>query len=73
MEYQGVLRIRLLRQAKGLTQEEVAHALAMRQPTYSFLESGRLRPSKRQVSLLEAYFGEPVEKLLKPWKPRKEG
>jgi transcriptional regulator with XRE-family HTH domain len=68
----SALRMYLLHLSQGMTQKEIAERLEMYQPTYSLLESGRLKPYRRQAKLLEEYFGEPIERLLRPWKPKKK-
>ncbi|MBT9174059.1 MAG: hypothetical protein DDT21_02470 [Syntrophomonadaceae bacterium] len=66
----GVRRMRLLRQAEGLTQKEIARRIGLPQWVYSLIESGRLKPSERQARVLEDFFREPVEKLLRLWRQK---
>lgn len=65
-----ILQLKLMRMAKGLSQSEVAEELSLPQSVYSLLETGRLKPSAVQAHKLEAFFGEPIEKLVRPWRQR---
>jgi transcriptional regulator with XRE-family HTH domain len=61
-----MLRIRVWRLLEGLTQEEAARKLGLSQLTYSYLESGRLRPTPDQLERLRRTFGDRTERVLQP-------
>jgi len=59
-----MLRVRELREAKGIQQKELAIDLSVSQPTISDWESGRKVPSARSTQKLADYFGVSVDYLL---------
>ena len=67
LEAKGVammLRVRELREAKGIQQKELAIDLGVSQPTISDWESGRKVPSAKSTMKLADYFGVSVDFLL---------
>jgi transcriptional regulator with XRE-family HTH domain len=58
-----VLRLRFWRLAQGLTQVEAARRLRMSHLTLSYLETGRLRPTGRDLERLRRAFGSQAERL----------
>lgn len=59
-----MVRIRELREAKGMQQKELAIDLCVSQPTISDWESGRKVPSARSTQKLAAYFNVSIDYLL---------
>lgn len=59
-----MVRIRELREAKGMQQKELAIDLHVSQPTISDWESGRKIPSARSTQKLADYFGVSIDYLL---------
>jgi len=60
-----MLRIRLLRKQKGLSQREIEERLRIPHVTYSLLEMGRLtRPTNSVQASIENFFGHSVKYLL---------
>lgn len=55
--------IKLMRQKKGLTQEEVADAVGVSRQTIIAMEKGNYEPSLRLALLLANFFGMSVEDL----------
>jgi transcriptional regulator with XRE-family HTH domain len=49
-------RLKLWRMQEGLTQSEAAQRLGLGESTLALLESGRMRPSSRQLKQLERSF-----------------
>ena len=56
-------RIRQGREAKGLTQEELAEALEVSRQTIGSLENGRYNPSILLAFKLARYFGTTIEDI----------
>jgi transcriptional regulator with XRE-family HTH domain len=52
-----MLRLRLTRLSRGLSQAEMARQLRMSHLTLGYLENGRLAPSQRDLERLRAVFG----------------
>lgn len=59
-----MVRVRELREAKGMQQKELAIDLRVSQPTISDWESGRKVPSARSTQKLADYFGVTIDYLL---------
>lgn len=59
-----MIRIRELREAKGIQQKELAIDLCVSQPTISDWESGRKVPSAKNTLRLADYFGVSIDHLL---------
>lgn len=59
-----MIRIRELREAKGMQQKELAIDLGVSQPTISDWESGRKVPSARSTQKLADYFNVSIDYLL---------
>lgn len=59
-----MIRIRELREAKGIQQKELAIDLCVSQPTVSDWESGRKIPSAKSTLKLADYFGVSIDYLL---------
>ena len=59
-----MIRIRELREAKGMQQKELAIDLCVSQPTISDWESGRKVPSARSTQKLASYFNVTTDYLL---------
>ena len=59
-----MLRVRELREAKGIQQKELAIDLGVSQPTVSDWESGRKVPSAKSTAKLADNFGVSVDYLL---------
>ena len=59
-----MLRVRELREARGIQQKELAIDLGVSQPTISDWESGRKVPSAKSTLKLADYFGVSVDYLL---------
>lgn len=57
------LDIRSTRQAKGLSQVQLAEAIGVGQPTISMWESGEMQPSVRNAVKLARALGVSVEDL----------
>ena len=54
-------RLRELREAKGLTQEELAKALGVTRQTVIAIEKGRYDPSLRLAFKIARFFGVKIE------------
>jgi transcriptional regulator with XRE-family HTH domain len=63
-----VLRLRLERQKRQLSQQTVAVLARIDQPELSEFETGKLRPSKPKLQRLADLFGVAPEDLLRPMK-----
>ena len=59
-----MIRVRELREAKGIQQKELAIDLNVSQPTISDWESGRKVPSAKSTQKLADYFGVTIDYLL---------
>lgn len=59
-----MIRVRELREARGLQQKELAIDLCVSQPTISDWESGRKVPSAKSTQKLADYFGVSIDYLL---------
>lgn len=58
-----MLRLRFWRLSEGLTQAKAARRLGMSHLTLGYLESGRLRPGKRDLGRLRAVFGNQADRM----------
>ena len=67
-----MLKFKLWRLQEGLTQEEAAGHLGIGVSTLAILESGRLRPTTRQIEQLRRTFGASAEALFEPVSERIE-
>lgn len=56
-------RLEEIRKARGLRQEELAHALAVSRQTISSLEKGRYNPSILLAFKIARYFGLTIEDI----------
>ncbi|CAI1493095.1 MULTISPECIES: helix-turn-helix transcriptional regulator [Thermococcus] len=56
-------RLRDLREAKGLTQEELARALGVTRQTIIAIEKGRYDPSLRLAFKIARFFGVKIEDI----------
>jgi putative transcriptional regulator len=63
VKYQVANRLRELRQAQGLTQEQLGQALGVTRHTILALEVGRYVPSIELALRLAAFFGRPLEEI----------
>jgi putative transcriptional regulator len=63
MKYRVANRLRELRQARGLTQEQLGQALEVTRHTILALEVGRYVPSIELALRLAAFFGQPLETI----------
>lgn len=61
-----MLKLRVWRFLEGLTQEAAARRFGLSQLTYAYIESGRLRPTVRQLGKLRAVFGDRTTAMLEP-------
>lgn len=59
-----MIRLRELREAKGIQQKTLAIDLCVSQPTVSDWESGRKTPSARSTQKIADYFGVSIDYLL---------
>lgn len=59
-----MIRVRELREARGMQQKELAIDLHVSQPTISDWESGRKVPSARSMQKIADYFGVSLDYLL---------
>lgn len=59
-------RIKELREAKGLTQEEAAKALDVSRQTIISLEKGHYDPSIRLAFAVSKFFGKRIEDIFIP-------
>lgn len=59
-----MIRVRELRESRGIQQKELAIDLGVSQPTVSDWESGRKVPSAKSTAKLADYFGVSVDYLL---------
>ncbi len=58
-----MLRLRLWRLSKGLTQAQAARHLGMSHLTLGYLEQGRLAASPRDLERLRRTFGDDAERM----------
>lgn len=58
-----MLRLRLTRLSRRLSQTEMARLLGMSHLTLGYLENGRLAPSKRDMERLRGLFGDHAERM----------
>jgi len=56
-------RLRELREARGLTQEELAKALGVTRQTIIAIEKGRYDPSLRLAFRIARFFNTTIEKI----------
>jgi transcriptional regulator with XRE-family HTH domain len=61
-----MLRLKLWRLQQGLTQEQAALRLGIGESTLAILETGRLRPTPRQLEQLRRTFGTGTDALFEP-------
>lgn len=59
-----MIRIRELREARGLQQKQLSIDLGVSQPTISDWESGRKHPSSKSVAKIADYFDVSIDYLL---------
>jgi len=59
------------REQEGMTQEQIAHVLDMKRPTYANLECGRNRIPSDVIWRLAVYYGVSVQSLLPDPEPTK--
>lgn len=59
-----MLRLKELRESKGIEQKEIASVLSVSQPTVSDWETGRKMPSSKNTERLADFFGVTVDYLL---------
>ena len=57
-------KLKMLRKKEGLTQQEVADFFGIKQPIYQKWESGRLKPSYENLSMLACIFDVSIDYLL---------
>ena len=58
------LRIKELREEKGLSQKQLAEAIGLNHRTISHYENGRLEPNLETIEKLSKFFGVTVGYLL---------
>lgn len=58
--------IRRARDCAGMTQQQVADRLGMKQPSYAAIESGRREPGLGTIERLASVFGAKPFELLNP-------
>jgi len=56
-------RIRVLREEKGLTQEQLADLVDVTRQTILFLEKGKYNPSLRLAWKIARVFNQPIEEV----------
>ena len=56
--------LRRLREAKGLTQKEMAEKIKVSKPTYCHYETGRYEPDIKTILWLSNFFGCSIDYLL---------
>lgn len=56
-------QVKTLRKQKGLTQEELAHRVGLRQSTISMIENAQFRPEPTTIAKLAKQLGVPSEQL----------
>lgn len=61
-----MIRLKLWRMQRRLTQAEAARAIGISESSYVILESGRLRPTARQLRQIRNYFGRSTDSLFDP-------
>lgn len=57
-------RMKEIRQAKGVSQVQVARAIKVSRQSYNFYESGKRDPNTETLKLIADYFGVTVDYLL---------
>lgn len=55
--------VRQLRTARGLSQQQLGHAMDVSRQTINSIETGRYTPSLPLALALARYFGMPVEEI----------
>jgi putative transcriptional regulator len=55
--------VRALRTARGLSQQQLAEAMAVSRQTINSVETGRYTPSLPLAMALARFFGKPVEEV----------
>jgi transcriptional regulator with XRE-family HTH domain len=58
-----MIRLKLWRLQRGMTQTQAARATGIGGSAYAMLESGRLRPTYQQLSRLRELFGSLTDSL----------
>ena len=61
-----MLRLKFLRQSRGIRQQQIAALLQIPRPHVSQIENGVRNPTTAQLNALARFFNCPVEKLLLP-------
>lgn len=67
-----MIRLKLWRLQHGLTQADAARWLGIGESSLAMLESGRLRPTRGQMTLLRQRFGPTADSLFDPVSERVE-
>lgn len=66
-------RIRVLREEKGLTQEQLADLVDVTRQTILFLEKGKYNPSLRLAWKIAEVFDRPIEEVFSFYDERQGG
>ena len=64
-DYRSITGLQLYRLGKGVSMQVVGKATHIPAAEVSYLEAGRLIPSDLQKERLSAYFGVPIDTLMK--------
>ena len=56
--------LRIIRQAKGVSQESMAWNLTISQASYSRLENGKIMPNPQQIAMINKILGIPPSELM---------
>lgn len=67
-----MLRLKWWRLQQSLTQAQAARRIGVGESTLAILETGRLRPTVRQLEILRRTFGNDTETLFDPIQERVE-
>jgi len=59
-------RLRLWRIQNGYSRAHVAGMVGIGRSTFSFLETGRLAPSRQQIEAFRRVFGDEADRLFEP-------
>ena len=65
-------RLRILREAKGMTQDDLAEAAGMNRVTIAKYETGRIEPKTKSLSRLAAALGVTTDYLIGQVEPENE-
>lgn len=57
-------RMKAIRLSKGISQSVISKEIGINRTWYNLVENGRYNPTERTLELIEAYFGEPIDKLI---------